>query len=419
MSSSASFAPFRPLPLRVANALGRGAGALGWRGVSLAEASLLAGARAAAKLEDFGEGTFRRGLRVLLDSLEREARLNPFGRYFARRQILELLICRLQLVDWRKRHAEVEKQKIARPLFVLGLPRTGTTLLYSLLALDPAHRSPLSWEVDEPCPPAERATYASEPRIARSEWRFAQLRQLAPGLQAIHPVGAQLPQECIVITASEFMSIRFEMCFDVPTYQGWLIDADLAATYRWHRRFLQHMQSRYAAERWVLKSPGHLGPVEALLAEYPDALIVQTHRDPRRVVPSVSSLELTLRQIATDAQDPHTLGRQQLAAWSALLRQGMRARERQPEKAAQFLDLHFHEIASDGLGCVRRVYEHFALPFTPAHEQRIRDYLAAHPREEHGAHRYTLAGFGLTTDAVDEAFADYCARFGVRREGGV
>ena len=409
--------PYRPLPIRAFNALGRGTSSLGVRGFSLAERSLLAAARAETKLDDFGPESFLTGLRVLLGSLERDAQLNAFGRYFARRQVLELLATRLRLVDWRKRHAEVERQEIVRPLFVLGLPRTGTTLLYSLLALDPAHRSPLSWEVDEPCPPAEAASYESDPRIEKSEWRFAQLRELARGIQAIHPVGAALPQECIVITASEFASIRFEMCFDVPTYQDWLLEADMAGAYAWHKRFLQHMQSRFAAQRWVLKSPGHLGTIDALLGAYPDALIVQTHRDPRRVVPSVSSLEWTLRQVASDAGDPRVLGRQQLRAWSRTLANGMRAREKHAARAAQFLDLHFHEIADDAIGCVRRIYAHFGLSLAPAFEQRMCDYLAAHPREAHGAHVYTLEGFGLTAREVDEAFAEYTARFGVRREG--
>jgi len=408
--------PFRPLPIRAFNALGRGAARLGVRGFSLEAESLLSAARAATGLADFGPESFRVGFDVLLGSLECDAKLNAFGRYFARRQLLELLICRLQLVDWRRRHPEVEKQEIVRPLFVLGLPRTGTTLLYSLLALDPAHRSPLSWEIDDPCPPAEAASYASDPRIARSEWRFSQLRQLARGIQAIHPVGAALPQECIVITASEFASIRFEMCFDVPGYQDWLLEADLTGCYAWHRRFLQHMQSRYAAERWVLKSPGHLGALDALLSAYPDALIVQTHRDPRRVVPSVSSLEWTLRQIASDERDPRVLGRQQLSAWSRTLALGMRARERHAARASQFVDLHFHEIASDPIGCVRRIYDHFGLVLTTELERCMRDYVAVHPREEHGAHRYTLQGFGLSEGEVDDAFADYVVRFDVRRE---
>jgi hypothetical protein len=409
--------PFRPLPIRAFNAAGRVARRLGVRGFAFDEDTVLAAARAQANLDDFGPASFLPGLRTLIGSLERDAKLNAFGRYFARRQLAELLVTRLRLVDWRKRNPEVEKQEIARPLFVLGLPRTGTTLLYSLLALDPAHRSPLSWEVDDPCPAPEGASYESDPRIEQSAWRFKQLDQLAPGIQAIHPVGASLPQECIVITASEFMSIRFEMTFDVASYQEWLLEADMAGCYAWHRRFLQHLQSRFAKQRWVLKSPGHLGTIDALLAAYPDALIVQTHRDPRRVVPSVSSLEWTLRGIASDAQDPHALGQQQLRAWSRTLRMGMEARTKHAARASQFADLHFREIARDPIACVRHIYERFGFTYTPEFEQRMRAYVAAHPREEHGAHRYTLEGFGLSAAQVDAAFADYCARFEVQREG--
>jgi LPS sulfotransferase NodH len=377
---------------------------------------VLGAARAQTKLADFGPDSFLPGLRALIASLEHDAKLNAFGRYFAQRQLTELLATRLRLVDWRRRHPEVEKQEIVRPLFVLGLPRTGTTLLYSLLALDPAHRSPLSWEVDDPCPAPEAASYASDPRIQQSAWRFKQLERLAPGIQAIHPVGADLPQECIVVTASEFMSIRFEMTFDVASYQDWLLEADMTGCYGWHKRFLQHLQSRHARERWVLKSPGHLGTIDALLAAYPDARIVQTHRDPRRVVPSVSSLEWTLRGIASDAQDAHALGQQQLRAWSRTLRAGMQARARHAAREQQFADLHFREIARDPIACVRRIYERFGFTYTPEFEQRMRAYVAAHPREEHGAHRYTLEGFGLSAAAVDAAFADYCARFEVQRE---
>ena len=129
-----------------------------------------------------------------------------------------------------------------------------------------------------------------------------------------------MPQECIVLTASEFMSIRFEMCFDVASYQEWLLHEDMTGAYHWHRRFLQHLQSRCRGERWVLKSPGHLGAIDALLAVYPDAMIVQTHRDPKRVVPSVASLEQCGRSIATAEQDAARLGRQQLRAWSTLRR---------------------------------------------------------------------------------------------------
>lgn len=416
MSTQRPAPPFRPPPLRVANALGRALSRVGWRGISLDEERLLDLARRQTKLDDFGEESFRPGLRKLLESLERDAKLNPFGRFFARRQLVELLGHRLQLVDHRNEHPQVALQEIRRPLFVMGLPRTGTTLLYGLLAQDPAHRAPLSWEVDQPCPPPETATYHGDPRIESTEKRMEQLRQLAPGFQEIHPVGSLMPQECIVITASEFMGIRFEMCFDVASYQEWMVDQDMVPAYRWHRRFLQHLQSRCPGERWVLKSPGHLGPVEALLETYPDALVVQTHRDPLRVIPSVSSLEYCARGIASDAVDPVSIGRQQLRLWSTLLEQGMAARERLSDRAGQFLDLHFHEIVADPLACVRRIYHHFELELTPAAEERMRAFLVDSPRAGHGVHDYSLERFGLDAAEVSQTFKRYGERFGVRPE---
>ena len=408
--------PFRPLPIRALNAVGRGLDRVGRKPIALDEEALLGAASSQTGLADFGDESFLPGLRVLLDSLERDARLTLFGRYFARRQVLELLSHRLQLVDHRKRHPEVAEEVVRRPLFILGLPRTGTTLLYGLLAEDPAHRVPLSWEVDQPCPPAEAATYASDPRIETSRKRFEQLAQLAPGIQAIHPVGALMPQECIVLTASEFMSIRFEMCFDVASYQDWLLEQDLQATYAHHRRFLQHMQSRHAKQRWILKSPGHLGPIDALFDTYPDALVVQTHRDPLRVIPSVASLEYTLRLVSTDDLDPRALGRQQLRVWSRLLDQGMASRAAHPEREERIVDLSMSEIVRDPVACVERIYRRFDLELTEEFRDRMERYLSLHPRNEHGPHRYRLESFGLEAESVNEAFEGYRERFDIEPE---
>lgn len=409
--------PFRPLPIRAANALGRGLARLGSVPIRLDEQSLLETAsRQTDRLSDFGEESFLPGLRKLLASLEAESNLTLFGRYFARRQVLELLSHRLLLTEHRKRHPEVAEQSIRRPLFILGLPRTGTTLLYGLLAEDPAHRAPLSWEVDQPCPPAETETYYTDPRIASSHERFEQLAQLAPGLQAIHPVGALMPQECIVLTASEFMSIRFEMCFDIPTYQDWLLEQDMHAAYEHHRRFLQHMQSRHAGTRWILKSPGHLGPIDALFDVYPDAMVVQTHRDPLRVVPSVASLERTLRMVSSDAVDAEILGRQQLKVWSTVLEQGMSARAAHPEREAQILDLPMEEIVRDPIACVERVYRYFDLELSAEARARMERHLARHPKDRFGTHRYSLESFGLDEAAVSQAFKGYRERFGIAPE---
>ena len=409
-------APFRPLPIRAFNAVGRALAASGIRPFKLDDETLLGMARRAARLDDFGPDTFRPALARLLESIEADSQLTLFGRFFARRQLLEHLDQRLQLQEWRKQHPEVAEQEIRKPLFILGLPRTGTTLLYGLLGEDPVNRVPLSWEVDFPCPPAERETYHTDPRIEQTEKRFEQLRQLAPRFQAIHPIGSLMPQECIVLTAPEFLSVRFEMCFDVDGYQQWLPRQDMSPAYRYHHDFLQHLQSRYAGERWVLKSPGHLGPIDALFDRYPDAMVVQTHRDPLRVIPSVSSLEFAMRQVASDDVDPIRLGRQQLFIWSTLLDQGMAARQQNPERESRILDLHMQEIVGDPIGAVRRIYAHFDLEISPQFEERMRAYVAAHPKDEHGEHRYGLEAFGLEPEAINAAFKSYREHFGVQPE---
>lgn len=408
--------PFRPLPIRALNAVGRALARMGVVPIGLSASGLVQSARKQSRLFDLGLSSYRPGLEKLVESLEGEARLNLFGRYFARRQILELLHHRLVLADHRRHHPEVAFEKIERPLFIVGLPRTGTTLLYGLLAEDPAHRAPLSWEIDDPCPPAETATYHTDPRIERTQKRFDQVNRLAPGFQAIHPVGALMPQECIVTTASEFMSIRFQMCFDVPSYDEWLLQQDMTDTYHHHRRFLQHLQSRHKGERWILKSPGHLGPLDALFEVYPDAMLIQTHRDPLRVVPSVASLEYTMRLVSSDDVDPVRVGRQMIRTWSTLLEQGMAARARRPERESRILDLEMREIVSAPMATVEKIYRHFDLELSDEARRRMQAYLAAHPKDEFGTHRYGLEDFGLDAEEVDAAFKGYRERFGITAE---
>ncbi len=405
--------PYRPLPIRAMNALGRGLSRVGITPISLSEESLLAAAAKETGLSDFGPDSFRPGLAKLLESVESEGRLTLFGRFFARRQLVELIGHRLQLVDYRKRRPEIADEVIRRPLFILGLPRTGTTLLYGLLAEDPANRAPLSWEIDQPCPPAETETYQTDPRIETTRARFDQVARLAPGFQTIHPVGTQMPQECIVPTASEFMSIRFQMCFNCESYDDWLLEQDMRPTYQYHRRFLQHMQSRHKGERWILKSPGHLGPIDALFDTYSDAMVVQTHRDPVRVIPSVANLEYTMRLVSSDEVDPVEVGREMMSVWTKLLNQGMEARARHPEREDQILDLSMREIVGNPIACVEKIYRHFDLDLSVAARTRMRRYLELHPKDEFGVHRYSLEAFGLEEEAVNATFKGYRERFGI------
>jgi hypothetical protein len=406
----------RPIPLRLLNAVGRGAARLGRPfGGRFEEDAVLASARKRTGLDDFGADTFREGLRVFLDSLEREANLSPLGRIMAHGRVVDLLCDRLRLVDWRTRHPEVAKEEIHEPWFVLGLPRTGTTLLHGLLAQDPAHRAPMSWEVAFPVPPAEAATYDTDPRIAAAERMLGQLDRIAPAFQSIHPMGALLPQECVALFAFEFASFEFETAFDVPTYAAWLFRTDMRAAYRFHHDVLQHMQSRYRGERWVLKTPVHLLTIDALLERYPDAKLIQTHRDPLEVMASLSSLHCVLRAAASDAIDPLYVGRQQLPLWSEMLRRGMEAREGRAHETDRFCDVQFVDLLEDPLGCVRRIYDHFGATVSAEAEARMKRFLDENPREKHGTHRYTLETFGIDPVRDARRFDAYCERYGVPR----
>ncbi len=411
-------APQRPLGLRAFDWVGRVMRAVGLPLARLDEETLLARAAQRTGLDDFGDDGFHEPLRRLLASLESEAALTPFGRLVARRELGRLLENRLRMHDTFKRHPEMGSAGIQRPLFVIGLPRTGTSILHELLAQDPGNRVPMTWEVMDPWPPPERASFENDPRIAQVEHHFRGIDRVLPGFQAMHPMGARLPQECVAITAHEFSSLIFHTSYRVPSYQRWLEGADLRPVYASHRRWLQYLQWRCPAERWVLKSPGHLWALDALLAIYPDARIVQTHRDPLQVVASLVSLITKLRGLASDATNPLEIGTDWAARLAAGLRLAGQARERQGGRTAQFLDVRFADLVGREIEQVRRIYDHFGMQLRPEAEARMRRFLAENPRDKHGTHRYSLGFAGLDAERLRPGFADYQRRFEVASEPG-
>jgi hypothetical protein len=321
--------PHRPLAAKMINFAGRAANALGMQPVKLDAEAVLAKAIKKAGCSDFGDEDFREGLVRFLESAEREGELTLLGRLMVQGYATGNLVNRLKLVDWRKRHPEVEKEEIVRPLFIVGLPRTGTTILHSVLERDPANRSPLAWEIQHPVPPATPETFHSDPRIATMQKTLTQFFALVPGFEAMHPMSATQPEECVAVFTQCFRSEQLQTQFNVPSYQAWVDDADMRSTYEYHKRFLQHVQSGgVPGERWVLKSPAHLNKIDTLLDVFPDARIVHTHRDPIRVCASVASLTAMLRSAGTDHIDLHEIGRQQLDWWAKLVNQGLRQRKR-------------------------------------------------------------------------------------------
>jgi hypothetical protein len=371
----------------------------------------------ATGLADFGEDSWREGFERLVEALSSEAALSELGAQVATGDLVGHLTSRLAITDWHRRHPEIGAAGVDSPIVIVGQGRTGTTILHDLLAQDRAHRVPLTWEVDRPLPPPETATYETDPRIEQVQAQLDMTELLIPGFQAMHPMGARHAQECVRVTASDFRSMIFPTQYRVPSYARWLLgEADMASAYRWHRRFLQVLQSRHQAERWVLKSPGHVWCLGALLDAYPDALLVQTHRDPLKMIASLGSLLATLRRLASDrASIPECAGEFAEYLVDGLDR-SVTAREDGTVPADRVVDVQFSEFMADPFAAIRAVYDRLGLELTPDAEARMRAFHAEHPQDRHGRHRYRFEDTGLDPGEWRERSRRYCEYFDVPSE---
>lgn len=406
----------QPYYIRVINAAGRLLQDAGVAPATLCEETLLRRARRRAGCEDFGDQQFREPLQRLLAASDATARLSSVGRLALGRYLVDLLVNRLLVQRDRDRFADIRVQRIEAPIFITGLPRTGTTLLHGLIAQDPSVRAPLAWEVMLPSPPPARATFEVDERIIAARRRLCWVHRLAPGFRRIHPLGARLPQECIAITAHAFASIQFHTTHAVASYQDWLESSDQGHAYRWHRRFLQHLQWRCPGERWVLKAPGHLFALEALLDSYPDACVVHAHRDPLAVAASIASHGVTLRRAFSDRVAAEAVAADWSRRWAAALARALAVRDAGRIPATRVLDLHYAEIVRDPLAAVARIYHSFGMTLSESAELRMRRFLAENPQDQHGRHVYSLEEFGLERSCVEARFGDYRRRFGITAE---
>jgi hypothetical protein len=368
-------------------------------------------------LADLGADSWREGLGRLVDALREEARLNEMGTALVNGELAGYLGDRMRIVDWRKQHPEIGDADIVPPIVIVGQGRTGTTILHELLAQDPATRVPMTWEVDHPVPPPETATYETDPRIKEVDDTLAAVDLVLLGFKAMHPMGAQLPQECVRITSSDFKSMIFPTQYRVPSYTNWLLhDADMRTAYRWHRMFLQHLQSQHPATRWVLKSPGHLWALDALTAEYPNALLVQTHRDPLRILASLSSLVARLRALGSDETSIPEAAEDFAENILDGLDRSIDAREQGIVRPGQVVDVQFRSFMADPFTTIRTIYERLGLELQPVAEQRMRDFLAANPQDKHGKHTYVFSATGLDEGAWRERARRYQEYFDVPSE---
>jgi hypothetical protein len=405
--------PRLPFPIRAINAVG---GPFARRLVRLEERGLLAAVQRKTGLSDFGDDSFREPLRVLLSALEGEAGLTALGRFLTRGLLLQLLTTRLRVQDLLKRHPEILEQEIVAPIVVMGLPRTGTTHLHSLIAQDPDLRWLPYWESLEPLPPLgyKPRPGLPDPRIKRCEQAVRFIHYVMPLFPLMHEMAPHATHEEIQLLAIDFSGMLFEAGNQVPSFRDWYLASDQTGAYRYLRRMLQVLQWLRGGKRWVLKSPQHLEQIGPLLSVFPDAKVIQTHRDPVRVMASFCTLGAYGLRMNGGAIDTTRFGRYWADRIERMLNASVDDRHLIPDD--QVFDVRFHDFMADDVAMVERIYRFANQPMTQRARRAMSDYMNANPRGKHGTVRYRLEDFGIDPAERRKALRHYQERFNVPDE---
>jgi hypothetical protein len=377
--------------------------------------ALLALAQRRSGLRDFGDTSFVDPLRRLLASCVEEASLSLVGRMATRWDVLRFLTNLLRFQDAERRAPGILDQAIRQPIFITGLPRSGTTFLHRLMMEDPENRAPLVWQTIYPYPLPKPARGERDPRPSRVARQLRAFERLAPDFRGLHPLDAHSPQECSEITAHVFRSLRFDTTYRIPTYRGWLdADGHLPA-YGFHKRFLQHLQHQDGGGRWVVKCPDHLFALDAIRAVYPDARLVFVHRDPVKVLLSVAKLTEVLRRPFTRRLDPGEIGAQESDRWLHGTRQMIAVGDDAGLPEAVHHVQH-KALVADPVGTVAALYQHFGLTLAPSVAAALGRYAEQRPNGGYGPRAYRFEDHGLDGELEREKFRGYMTHFGIEPE---
>jgi len=403
----------KPLPIRIFNWL---EGTLEKRGKSLIDLSadsLMGKAVRKTGLTDWGDDeSFRIPLKLLLESCREEPMLNSFGRYLVSKMMTELLCNRLCIQDEIKRHPEILDEEIRKPLFIVSLSRTGSTLLQNLLLQDPSSRYLRHWEAVAPSLHPRHLTKKTDPRIAAAKQSVWLLERFIPKFFTAHEISAEGPEECYPLLALSFVH---EMPGVFQRYRDWLKEQDKIPTYRYYRQTLQLLQWHLRRDHWVLKAPLHLPHLEALLAVFPDACVVQTHRDPLKIVPSQCSLTATLGSIIfSDQVNLDFVSRKAVDEQANMLDNAISVRK--SADPAQFYDVYYKDLMKDPASTVRDIYQYFGYNYDESMDERIQNWLAENRQYKKGVHHYSLEQFGLDEEIINRKFANYIKQYNIPKE---
>jgi hypothetical protein len=379
--------------------------------IPLTEEDLLARAREATGLSDFGDDGFREGLRVLLATYTTTARLTLQGRKSTRRRLVELLSNRLRIAEAFRKHPEIRERPITRPVYLTGLPRTGTSALFNLLGVDPASRPLLFWEGRHPDPPATPVPPGEpDPRFVALSDALERGRAKNPEFAKIHYVRADGPEECVELLAHTLSSVMMGTEPLMEPYGSWFQAQDLRPQYAYYRDLLKLVDWQRPGERWLLKSPCHLWALDVLVEMFPDACIIQTHRNPLQIVASYCSMMSALMMLR-EPFDPKELGPAVLEYLSRSVERAMAARDRSDSK--RFVDVAYREFLDRPMETVERIYGALGLALGGETADAMRRHLKESVKDKHGAHEYTLEHYGLTKEQVARRLAAYVERFDV------
>ncbi|MCP5065089.1 MAG: sulfotransferase [bacterium] len=372
------------------------------------EDAVLEAARKATGLSDPGGNDFLEGLRVLLETYDGSAGLSERGRKHNWRRLVLLLSTRMRVADALRKHPEILKREIRNPVYLTGLPRTGTSALFNLLASDPAARPLFTWEGVFPDPLDDLTPGQPDPRREAMRAADERARQRDPEFSRIHKTGADTPEECVLLLAHTFCDVQVGIEVLMEPYGSWFQRQDLRGAYAYYGNLLRMLDFQRPGERWLLKSPAHLWGIDALLEQLPDACIIMTHRDPLECIPSYCSMIEALMTSRGFAKLPD-LGERVLEYLARSLERGLRARaNRDP---AQFLDVDYRDFLTDPLATAAGIYEHFGLEFGTAAESALEAHVRENPQGKHGTHDYDLASYGLTPDAVTSRLSGYLEQY--------
>jgi len=375
--------------------------------------TLCAKARHRTGLEDFGDPAIEQPLEVLVNSLEEEANLHPLGRFLMRVRLQSLLEMRLRLInDWRTRSQTIADIPIRRPIFITGMPRSGSSFLHEVLGEDPGNRAPRVWEVMFPVPEGHSRNGEDRDRrirkTAASLWWF---RRLAHQPDSVYPMRAWTPHECVAIHAYTCLSQEFICTARIPSYEKFLRSTDLTPVYAWQKRFLQYLQAGCAPKRWVLKTPDHVYSLRELFSIFPDAMIIQTHRNPLEVLRSSIQLTEVLYNLFAWPGNRHDIAEREAMLLAQQMGEFIRFRDAHPELAGRFIDLNYTDLVADPLAAVRRVYQQLDIVLTDQATERMRQLNSQ--RSRYRKHNPTLTEFGVDVLREARRFSQYCFRFGV------